>query len=275
MPNTAPVRQQQQQQHQSTDVCGEAAHSQVTRHGCAARNLCRGRGRAVLVRLAETSAVHEAECLRVIEEGVENRAGVEHGNLVEVGVRRLKLPDARCELSVVVGQGGGDFSNGLLALHEDERRAVRGRDGQEQEGACPVLVQDLDLPECHQPGRRDNTLEKGTNLTEEPVHQDPVEVRLRRDVRLRSSTSGSVLHDCAAHGPAAACITHRGERVALARRSEDERCAADITVRGAYDIINAYPEGEKAVRACPPRPDGFRGEDVVELGNLVDNRPAR
>ena len=87
------------------------SHSQVARNGRARRSLCRVVGRAVLVRLTEAGAVHEAERLRVIQQRVEHRAGVEDGDLVEVVVLRLECMHVLHELLVVVRERRSNFSN--------------------------------------------------------------------------------------------------------------------------------------------------------------------
>ena len=41
--------------------------------------------------------------------------------------------------------------------------------------------------------------------------------------------------------------------------------------REHYYVVDADPEGEKAVGAVPLRARGLRGEDVLELSHLVDD----
>ena len=59
----------------------QGADLQVAGDRSTRRDLRRLLGRAVLVRLTEPGAVHEPECLGVVEERVEYRPGVEDGDL--------------------------------------------------------------------------------------------------------------------------------------------------------------------------------------------------
>ncbi len=110
---------------------GKGADLQVAGDRCARRDLRRLLGRAVLVRLAEPGAVHEPERFGVVEERVEDRAGVEDGHLPEVPVLGLEGADVRGELRVVVRKGRGDQCDGVRALLDDQRGAVCRRYGQE------------------------------------------------------------------------------------------------------------------------------------------------
>lgn len=115
-------------------------HSQIARHRGTRRDLRRLLGRAVLVRLAEASAVGEAKGLGVVQERVEDRAGVKDCHLIEVAVSRLERADVRFELRVVVRKGGRDFRDVAGALLDHEWGTVRRWDGKEEEGTRAVLV---------------------------------------------------------------------------------------------------------------------------------------
>ena len=120
-------------------------HSQIARHRSARRDLRRRPGRPVLVRVAEPGAVREPERLCIVQERVEDRAGVEYDDLIQVRVRPCERADARGELGVVVRERGRYRGHGLWALFEDQRGAVGGGHGQEKERPRPVCVQDLGL----------------------------------------------------------------------------------------------------------------------------------
>ena len=119
--------------------------SQVARDRRARRLLGRLLWRAVLVRITEACAVDEPERVRVVEQRVEDRARIEDSHLIEVSVVLLECVHARRELAVVVRKRGIDIFNRPIALLKDQRGAVRRWDCQEQEGACAVLVEFLDL----------------------------------------------------------------------------------------------------------------------------------
>ena len=90
------------------DAEGAVGDSQVARDGRAGRLDGRRVRRAVLVRLAVAGDVDEAERVRVVEQRVEDRAGVEDGDLPEVSVVLLERLRARDQLVVVVREGGSD-----------------------------------------------------------------------------------------------------------------------------------------------------------------------
>ena len=54
-----------------------------------------------------------------------------------------------------------------------------------------------------------------------------------------------------------------------------QRISHDVYTVGSgrvhYHIVDADPEGEKAVGAVPLRARGLRGEHVLELSHLVDD----
>lgn len=70
-----------------------------------------------------------------------------------------------------------------------------------------------------------------------------------------------------------ASCTHPSKGVALQAPRVNGCAEKRKRDRGAHHVVDADPEGEETVRAVPLRPWRLRGEDLVELLHLVDDRP--
>ena len=124
---------------------GRTRDAQVARDGGARRYLRGPVRRAVLIGVAETSRVDEAERACVVEEEVEYRPRVEEGHLIEIAVRALEGVHAGGELRVVVVERGRYRLHRSMSLFEKEGRAVRRRNGQEEERSRATVIQLFDL----------------------------------------------------------------------------------------------------------------------------------
>jgi len=106
---------------------------EIARNRRTRRGLCGHRRCAILIRLAESRRVDESERVRVVQQGIEDRSGVEHCDLVEVPVLRLEFLDVCRELGVVVCERRCDLFDCCWSLFDEQGGAVSRRDCQKQE----------------------------------------------------------------------------------------------------------------------------------------------
>lgn len=126
----------------------KSGHLQVARDRCTRRYLGGHVRRSILIGVAESSRVHEAEGVRIIEKQVEYRPRVEQGHLIQVAVLVLERLYVCGELGIVIVEGCRNCLDRSMPLFEKKRGTVRRRNCQEEERSRATVVQLFDLTVC-------------------------------------------------------------------------------------------------------------------------------
>ena len=101
--------------------------------------------RAILVGLTEPCRVYESQCLGIIEQGIENWAGVKYNDLFEALMSRSESIHRLSKLVIIIRKGRCNSRNRLVALLEYEWCTVGWRDREKQERPGATLVQNFNL----------------------------------------------------------------------------------------------------------------------------------
>lgn len=96
-------------------------------------HLRRRRRRSICICITVSSDVHVSKRFGVIQQGVEHRLRVKHGDLVQVVMFGFKTRDVGSKLGVIVGDRNLDVVRGIRSRFNKQWRAVGRRDSEEEE----------------------------------------------------------------------------------------------------------------------------------------------
>lgn len=102
-------------------------------------------GRPIFISIAESCRVNETERACFVQQEVEDGPSIKHSHLVQITMPRLEFSYVCSELGIVISKGRSNFFHRTVALLDQQRSAVGGRDGKEEERPGAAFIEYLNL----------------------------------------------------------------------------------------------------------------------------------